>query len=72
MLANIPLDHSNGQPLILQLTVQPSHHEATQEGLELGNDLGQSFITQILQTTQHTSSEKHLAVTKAIFIVLQL
>ena len=63
MLANVPLDDSNGQPLILQLTVQPPHHETTQEGLELGDDLGQSLVTQILQPTQHTSSEEHLAVT---------
>ena len=49
-----------------------SHEVASGIGLELCEDDGQSFVPQVLQSTQHTSTEEHLAVAQTVFTGLEL
>lgn len=63
--------HGNS-PLVLECLVVPSDQVTTDEGLEVGDDLGQTLVTHVLQHTQHTSPEEHLGVAQSVFILVQL
>ena len=72
MLANIALDDSNGQPLVKELLVMLSHEVPSAVGLELANDLAQSFVSHVLEMSEHASLEEHLAASHAVLALIQL
>lgn len=47
-------------PLVLQLLVLLAREIGSNPGLEPGNDLAETFVSEFLQLTQDTSSEEHL------------
>ena len=48
------------------------HEVASSIGLELCEDNGQSLISHVLQSTQHTSTEEHLAVAQTVLTGFEL
>lgn len=59
-------------PLVDELAVVFPHEVSSGIGLELGEDNGQSLIPHVLQSTQHTSTEEHLAVTETVLAGFEL
>ena len=57
------------QPLILEFCVVLSNHVASNTSLEVGEDLGETLVTQLFQMTQHSGFEEDLGVTNTILIL---
>ena len=59
-------------PLVDEFAVVFPHEESPGIGLELGEDDGESLVPHLFQSTQHPSTEEHLAVTEAVLTGLKL
>lgn len=60
VLAQVALDNSQSQALLLHLQEVLTAKVTARPGLHPGHDLAQTLITELLHLTQDTSAEEHL------------
>ena len=59
-------------PLVLEFLVLFADEVSTDMSLEHGNDLSETFISHLLQHTEHASLEEHLGVSQSVLCGVQL
>jgi len=60
------------RPLILELLVVLADEVATDASLEVCHNLGQSLVSHVLQSAEHSSLEEDLGVTETVVVLVEL